>query len=517
MATEWDEFMQVEGFERLEESRKLSEDESKNDPDEEPFRSKYKAREILEEMKKKVENLLESHPDNEMLTFYKAAFSLKLGANYLDTEELTDAQEHMCKCLELLENYKLHQDACSVYINGLNNLGLLWTTRQKMDTALEYLQRAENLYQRYKEEVGGAPKSYSEYFKRAEEDAERKEHDRKNHLESTYTHTLYYLAQVYAKQDDKERAAKYCHTTLERQLDEHQYDPLDWSLNAATLSQYYVSVTDLAQARHCLASAEVIYQEAESRDSGSESDEVKEKLLQSKADMERCWAKYGLLLLEASQDRLYQGDDENTDRQMRDVEDKAIQRFNLEVTSHEEQITDKFVLDFTDARNVFLKVQQWLNSAKTFYAFDDRYRRGLQFDDGSETVNIEEGGGNPSIHAVKKVNSLIHQSLGKYQQFLDSFKDAKKEMPDKFPELDIRPALIAKFCMGRLFSKLIVPTVQDKIKCVKQTEECYKYVCDYCDINPEAAELVPQELGVCREMVALLPLKMEKLRQEADS
>ena len=319
-------------------------------------------------------------------------------------------------------------------------------------------------------------------------------------------------------------------------------------------------------------------QEAESQECESETDEKKERRQQSKADIERCWAKYGLALLETSRDKLYEdGDRAFPQQNSQEDEKKDFQRFNVEVTSHEEQVTDKYLLDFTDARGVFIKVQQWLNSAKTFYSINDRctdyveitqdhskafkflafyetdmerqckmqkrridmllevcnelnpqyyllIQRQLMFEL-AETYSlmmdlkftiIEEEGGNPSIHAVKKVNSLVHQSLVKYQEFLTSFKDGKPELPEKFPESDVRPVLVAKFCMGRLHSKLIVPNVQEKIKCVKRTEECYKFVCDYCSRYPEAAELIPEELNVCREMVALLPVKLEKLRQDAD-
>lgn len=38
-----------------------------------------------------------------------------------------------------------------------------------------------------------------------------------------------------------EKAAQYCHTTLKRQLEYCGYYPVEWALNAATLSQYYLT------------------------------------------------------------------------------------------------------------------------------------------------------------------------------------------------------------------------------------------------------------------------------------
>lgn len=60
-------------------------------------------------------------------------------------------------------------------------------------------------------------------------------------FEKAYTHTLYYLAQVYQHLEMIEKAAQYCHTTLKRQLEYCGYYPVEWALNAATLSQYYLS------------------------------------------------------------------------------------------------------------------------------------------------------------------------------------------------------------------------------------------------------------------------------------
>lgn len=94
-------------------------------------------------------------------------------------------------------------------------------------------------------------------------------------FELAYTHTMYYLAQVYKNLGESdlveficfflfffnllkvitkafclpgqtERAATYCHSTLQRQLQLNQYNPMEWALNAATLSQYYITKVGLS-------------------------------------------------------------------------------------------------------------------------------------------------------------------------------------------------------------------------------------------------------------------------------
>lgn len=76
--------------------------------------------------------------------------------------------------------------------------------------------------------------------------------ERERQFGATFTHTLYYLAQVNTAVGQSEKGAMYCHTTLLRQLETGQYDPVDWALNCATLSQYYITQGNYMLSRHCL-------------------------------------------------------------------------------------------------------------------------------------------------------------------------------------------------------------------------------------------------------------------------
>ena len=49
-----------------------------------------------------------------------------------------------------------------------------------------------------------------------------------------------------------EKSAEHCHLTLQRQLLFKTYGPLDWAINAAGLSQYYLQVPDYVTSSHCL-------------------------------------------------------------------------------------------------------------------------------------------------------------------------------------------------------------------------------------------------------------------------
>lgn len=84
------------------------------------------------------------------------------------------------------------------------------------------------------------------------EEQQLSEHEREVAFDYAFTHSLYYLAQVYNTQGESKKAAVYCHTTLLRQLDTGKYEPVDWAVNCATLSQYYLTAGNYNMARHCL-------------------------------------------------------------------------------------------------------------------------------------------------------------------------------------------------------------------------------------------------------------------------
>ncbi|XP_016403101.1 KIF1-binding protein homolog [Sinocyclocheilus rhinocerous] len=95
------------------------------------------------------------------------------------------------------------------------------------------------MYFLYMREDGQPPLDLQDYFVLEGEELSQQEKIRR--FEMAYTHTLYYLAQVYKNLQQYERSGQYCHSTLQRQLEYKQFVPLEWAINAATLSQYYIT------------------------------------------------------------------------------------------------------------------------------------------------------------------------------------------------------------------------------------------------------------------------------------
>uniref|UniRef100_A0A8C7IK59 KIF-binding protein n=1 Tax=Oncorhynchus kisutch TaxID=8019 RepID=A0A8C7IK59_ONCKI len=151
-----------------------------------------------------------------------------LGVNHVETEELSAGEEHFMNCMTLQEKWSILPE----------------------NITQGFLETAETMYICYMKEVGmrlsmcNLPTlSFSFWGKNA-----LPQQERIKRFEMAYTHTLYYLAQMYNNLELYEK----------RQLEFNQFIPLEWAMNAATLSQYYITKTLYMEGRHCLSAAIVI-------------------------------------------------------------------------------------------------------------------------------------------------------------------------------------------------------------------------------------------------------------------
>ncbi|KAJ4426195.1 hypothetical protein ANN_27004 [Periplaneta americana] len=221
--------------------------------------------------------------------------------------------------------------------------------------------------------------------------------------------------------------------------------------------------------------------------------EPRERFRHRSADVARCWAKYGLMLLSNSKERLMSEVHENDDSEnlsVQEVGDLGNLCFSsLELSSYEDQITDKYILIYDDARKVFLDAQKWLTRAKKYYTLD--------------------GHASDYVQIVQDLSQLY-----KYLAFFEEDEESTNSMPNKLSEDLIRPVLIAYFRVGRLYSKIVTPDKAVQLQHLSQSLDSYKFLVDYCKNDKEAKKHVSVELVVCEEMVKLLPLKLERLQRE---
>lgn len=296
--------------EKYEKAEKLVEEDSKLDPETEPYRSHYAAREVLIEIQNNLKNSLNDVTDPESADH--RTYTHILGYIYKDTgricvwtDEFAAGEQYLKKCLELLGPHRMDAECVNAYLGALNQIGILWSNRHNATESHRYLLEAKSLYEEFKA-TGQRPLTIYDIFGTRDEIETGKGADV---LEKTHTLTLYYLAQIVGTLGDMHMSAAYCHTTLKRQLEYDDYEPIDWSLNAATLSQYFFNRNRNTESRHHLAAAQHMLDRHERTmyTPGMNEDQraaVLETFHHRSSDVMRCWAKYGLNLLVESKNRL---------------------------------------------------------------------------------------------------------------------------------------------------------------------------------------------------------------------
>lgn len=364
--------------------RKLLDEDSKNDPENEPYVSKYRAKNILVGMRDGLKDMLGSGTPLEEITL-RAMLStvlLNIGIIDMETEELTSSEKVLSEAVELLVPNASKPEIIIILITVYNNLGILWSNREEPGKAKTYLLDAKELYENFKCTLQ-LPLPIEQIVSPSGESPIGEIMV----LEKAHTLTLYYLAQVYGALKENLKSAVYCHVTLRRQLQYNDYEPIDWALNSATLSQFFAEQNGFLQSRHHLAAASMILEQYEEKLRCIEGDEVSlanmETFQHRSADVARCWAKYCILLMTASRARLM-NDSEQLTEDFTDLSNLTLEDNenicggdltkltfpDLDVSKFENKIGDKFLLTFEDAKVVFLCCQDWLNKAKEYYKLD---------------------------------------------------------------------------------------------------------------------------------------------------
>lgn len=527
--------------------------ESKNDPPEEPYKSKYKAKEVLSSVLLDLEQHWQKGNDKRIAAIW-SLLKYELGVIALETEEYSTGCDYLTECWDTLKEFSMDPECCILVLNVLNQLGILWSGRGEPSKALIFLKEAEKIYHDYKENSKICPCLLEDLF-----NAEIVYPEDWKAFEKIFTLTLYYLAQVYEHLSDSEKSAKYCHMTLKRQKESGDYEEKEWSVNCATLSQYYIQEKMFTTARHLLAcsTCNLLNYEA-SIDNRVEDEDVWDDIRRSKAEVAWCWLKYCINLLVECQDM---SDDYKLDNLAK------VDKFSDEIDVQEiEKKVPAIVFSFEEAREVFLFGQKNIKEAKLYYTISDHannnvqlvqdhsklYKhlihyetdavrqckmqkrridmlenvlvklnpqyylavcRQLRFELGEtyyelidlklKIVNASEEGA--VLSSVKKINSLITHAIDHFQSFIDSFKDAAGSLPEVFEDDLVRPVLIAHFFLGGLYVKLVESDIPRKLQNFSKSDENYKYILNYCEKNPSQRNHVQKELSVVKDMVELMP------------
>lgn len=460
---------------------RLTTKESKSDPPEKPFQSLYAARELLKASRTRLDlcpDVLKEHEDFKILL---SCVQLELGLNYINAEELSQGEDILESCLGRLDKLPSKVKTASVSMQALNQLGVLWGNRDEQQKALECLLKAKAVYESH---VSLPPPITDSQWLVGEDTSEE---ERERVFECNHTLTLFYLAQVYGNLKQSKLSAQYCQTTLSRQLEAEEYDPIEWSLNCATLSQYYVTSENFAQSRHCLAAASRVLQQFKAGTCSSSAcattgeevpldSRMEERLRQTEADISRCWTKYCISLLMRSQENL--GNMDGTQERPRH---KLFRFEELDLADIEASVTNNLVKDYETAKPVFLACQKHISTSKVFYTLEEyasehvmivqdhsnAYKLLVHFEVSNELkcrmhkrrvdmltalqkelnpqyylaehrqlmyevaetqsemagLKIVSASDVPTVHAVAKINKLVWGAIHTFEQFAKSFHD----------------------------------------------------------------------------------------------
>lgn len=242
--------------------------------------------------------------------------------------------------------------------------------------------------------------------------------------------------------------------------------------------------------------------------------------------------------------------------------------FKLSLPSSPPPITCSYILDYDQARQVFLFAMEKINSAKSYYILDgfvtdhvelcqdtsQLYSKLVFFEsnidrkckmqkrridilnslikDISEEhylylirqllfelgecysllldLKLEQKQDLKPTKIIEKISHLSQLGIKTFEHFLSTMNDKKtKEKPLTYADEYIRPVLLAYFYIGRFHSKFL----DERLEHLQESLQQYQYIVSYVDKHSNALEHIEQEYKICKEMIELLPLKIEKLRQ----
>ncbi|XP_065181768.1 KIF-binding protein-like [Sycon ciliatum] len=112
---------------------------------------------------------------------------------------------------------------------------------------------------------------------------------------------------------------------------------------------------------------------------------------------------------------------------------------------------------------------------------------------------------------AKKINMLIGQAREQFEAFYKSLSDLKGNMPETLSEDIARPALLCKFHIARLHSKVITLNPAQRIQNLKVSLQLHKEIVEQCHKQDDLAKAFQVELEISREMAILLPRQLDLL------
>lgn len=565
-----EDFLQKTVPDALDEIAKLT---AAEDPEEEPFRSKYKACELIEGLLRQLEPLSESADEGPAtrgrLLDIGAHLTFKLGSLNVDTEDWARGDEMLTRAKQQLSRDDAGP-ACLYDLLDVNNtLGILWVNRGEPERAVGFLDAAKEVYERMKE--------------RPNVDGEELSLRR----EASHSQTLFYLAQVMGVMGREDEAAALCGQCLTRQVASPGagscFSVDDWCQNAAQLGGYYITKGMWATGRALIAGAEHVFasefpawEDAIQHNTPELDKKVNETMRESirevGANIQLAWGKLHLHRLQKGRDRLEGHYPLDSTAQ---AEESAGARLAVSFPTLELDAAKPggqpppengwVPVDTEAARSVFNSAVPRYRAALRHYILNgfvtehctalmdlsELHKALAAFEEGdiARHCALHKRRAAPLEPIVAKLNHNKYQGLSKtmmyeigeahracfeaklsagrprarvvasgrrtikgYTDFVVAYHEGGQP-PQRVEEDEEHGYLTARFHLSRLHSKCFPSEAADgpgEAEALARALREYEFLVDYCKHNePKGFE---QELDICSEMVQLLPAKIDAIK-----
>lgn len=243
-------------------------------------------------------------------------------------------------------------------------------------------------------------------------------------------------------------------------------------------------------------------------------------------------------------------------------------------SAYESVVTDRFLLDMDDAKPVFLRLQKWIEKALTYYTAENEasehskvvqdhanaykllaffesdpsnqakmHKRRIDllesllellnkvfymnivrealYELGTAYSNILDikldlmnQSNEPNPHSLKKINDLCTKTRSNFQEYIATYYVAKTETIK--PDLDadeLIPIAFAHFQVARIYYKYATPDRALQASHIANCMEYYRKFVEMSVKHKEVGDKLKAEVGVSKEMLQLLPLKLQKIRE----
>lgn len=121
----------------------------------------------------------------------------------------------------------------------------------------------------------------------------------------------------------------------------------------------------------------------------------------------------------------------------------------------------------------------------------------------------------PNPSALKKINDLIIKSRKNFLEFISTYFQPKtEEFKKELTNDELIPVAFSYFQVARISYKFVTPNKQLQYNNLSICLDNYQKFVALCAKHEEVGNKMKGEVGVSKEMIQLLPLKLERVRAD---